>query len=67
MTLFANSITFLDNQRMDKTNIDALVQSIACSLHLIYKNRFSIKQEKFKQIGPEFQSVKCISLENLLI
>ena len=27
---------------MDKTNINALVQSIECSLHLIYKNRFSV-------------------------
>ena len=25
---------------MDKTNINALVQSIECSLHLIYKNLF---------------------------
>ena len=27
------------------------------SLHSIYKNRFSIKQKKFKQIWPEFQSL----------
>ena len=39
-----NSIAFLDNLRMDKTNINALVQSIECSLHLICKKRFSIKQ-----------------------
>ena len=39
---------------MDKTNINALVQSIECSLHLIYKNRFSTKQKKFEQIWPEF-------------
>ena len=32
---------------MDKTNIDALVQSIERSLHLIYKNLFSIKQYQF--------------------
>ena len=32
---------------MDKTNINALVQSIECSLHLIYKNLFSIKQYQF--------------------
>ena len=29
---------------MDKTNINALVQSIERSLHLIHKNIFSIKQ-----------------------
>ena len=52
---------------MDKTNINALVQSIECSLHLICKKRFSIKQKKFKQIWPEFHSVKCISLKNLAI
>ena len=52
---------------MDKTNINALVQSTECSLHLIYKKRFSVKQQKFKQIWPEFQSVKCISLKNLAI
>ena len=39
-----NSIAFLDNLRKDKTNINKLVQSIECSLHLIYKNWFSIKQ-----------------------
>ena len=32
---------------MDETNINALVQSIECSLHLIYKNIFSIKQYQF--------------------
>ena len=32
---------------MDKTNINALVQSIERSLHLIYKNLFSIKQYQF--------------------
>ena len=42
---------------MDKTNINALVQLIERSLHLRYKNRFSIKQQKFKQIWPELQSV----------
>ena len=62
-----NSIAFLENLRMDKTNINVLVQSVECSLHLIYKNRFSIKQQKFKQIWPEFQSVKCISFKNLAI
>ena len=31
---------------MDKTNIDTLVQSIERSLHLIYKNIFSIKQNQ---------------------
>ena len=35
---------------MDKTNINALVQSIEHSLHLIYKNIFSIKQP----IPPKF-------------
>ena len=34
---------------MDKTNINALVQSIEHSLHLIYKNIFSIKQYQFHQ------------------
>ena len=37
-------MAFLDSFRIDKTNINALVQSIERSLHLIYKNRFSIKQ-----------------------
>ena len=38
---------------MDKTNINALVQSIERSLHLIYKNIFSIKQYQFPpKIGP---------------
>ena len=32
---------------MDKTNINALVQSIERSLHLIYKNLFSVKQYQF--------------------
>ena len=32
---------------MDKTNINVLVQSIERSLHLIYKNIFSIKQYQF--------------------
>ena len=32
---------------MDKTNINALAQSIERSLHLIYKNMFSIKQYQF--------------------
>ena len=41
---------------MDKTNINALVQSIERSLHLIYKNLFSIKQYQFppKRITPYF-------------
>ena len=42
-----NSIAFLDNLRMGKTNINALVQSIERSLHTIHKNRFSIKQYQF--------------------
>ena len=32
---------------MGKTNINALVQSIERSLHLIYENLFSIKQYQF--------------------
>ena len=32
---------------MDKTDINSFVQSVECSLHLIYKNRFSIKQYQF--------------------
>ena len=45
MTLtVCNSIGFLDNLRMDKTNINALVQLIKRSLHLIHQNRFLIKQ-----------------------
>ena len=32
---------------MDKTNINVLAQSIERSLHLIYKNMFSIKQYQF--------------------
>ena len=34
---------------MAKTNINVLVQSIERSLHLIYKNMFSIKQYQFPQ------------------
>ena len=56
---------FLDNLRMGKTNINALVQSIERSLHLIHKYRFSFKQQAFKQNWPEFQSI--ISLTNLSI
>ena len=53
---------------MDKqTLVNVLAQLIECALLLIYKNRFSIKQQKFKQIWPEFQSFKCISLKNLAI
>ena len=53
---------------MDKqTLVNVLAQLIECALLLIYKNRFSIKQQKFKQILPEFQSVECISLKNLAI
>ena len=48
---------------MDKANIFVLVQSIEHSLHLMYKNRLSIKQLQFKQIWREFQSI--ISLNNL--
>ena len=39
-----NSIAFLDSFRIDKTDINALVQSIERSLLLIHKNIFSIKQ-----------------------
>ena len=42
-----NSTAFMDSSRMDETNINALVQSIERSLHLIYKNIFSIKQNQF--------------------
>ena len=42
-----NSIAFLDNLGMGKTNINALVQSIERSLHSIHKHRFSIKQYQF--------------------
>ena len=42
-----NSRAFLDSLRMDKTNINALVQSIERSLRLICKNIFSIKQYQF--------------------
>ena len=42
-----NSIAFLDNLGMGKTNINALVQSIERSLHSIHKNRFSIKRYQF--------------------
>ena len=50
------SIAFLDNLRMDKTNINALVQSIECSLHLIYKKRFSIllNNRNSNKFGPNF-------------
>ena len=34
---------------MDKTNINALVQTIERSLHSIYKNRSSIEQYNFKK------------------
>ena len=34
---------------MDKTNINALVQWVEHSLHLIHKNRFSIKQYQFQK------------------
>ena len=37
----------MDSFRMDETNINVLVQSIERSLHLIYKNIFSIKQYQF--------------------
>ena len=38
---------------MDQTNINVLVQSIERSLHLIYKNLFSIKQYQFPpKVGP---------------
>ena len=50
---------------MDKTNINPLVQSIERSLHLTYKNQFSIKQLKFNQIWPEFQSI--ISLNKVTL
>ena len=33
---------------MDKTNINALVQTIERSLHSIYKNQFSIEQYNFQ-------------------
>ena len=46
-TQASNSIAFLDSFRMDKTNINALVQSIERSLHSINKNLFSIKQYQF--------------------
>ena len=50
------SIAFLDNLGMDKTNINALVQSIECSLHLIYKKRFSIllNNRNSNKFGPNF-------------
>ena len=48
---------------MDKTNINALVQSIERSLHLIYKNIFSIKQYQFPpKVGPNlFKESRCTS------
>ena len=49
-----NSIAFLDNLRMNKTNINSLVQSIERSLHLIHRNRCSIKQYQFQNIGLNF-------------
>ena len=64
-SLQIHSIAFLDNLRVDKTNINALVQSIERSLHLIHKNRFSIKQYQFQKPWPEFQSI--ISLNNFSI
>ena len=40
---------------MDKTNINVLVQSIERSLHLMYKNIVSIKQNQFPpKIGLNF-------------
>ena len=36
-----NSIAFLDSFRMDKTNINALVQSIERSLHLIHYSQLN--------------------------
>ena len=45
---------------MDKTNINALVQSIERSLHLIYKKLFSIKQYQFPQkIGLNLFKESC--------
>ena len=32
---------------MVKTNINAIVQTIECSLHSMYKHRFSIEQQQF--------------------
>ena len=50
-----NSTAFLDSIRMDKSNINALVQSIERSLHLIYKSLFSIKRYQFPPHNwPEF-------------
>ena len=54
-------LIFLDGLWMDKANISVLVQPIELSLHLIYKNLFSIKQLKFKQTWPEFQSIRSLS------
>ena len=43
---------------MDKTNINVLVQSIEHSLHLIYKNLFSIKQYQFPpKVTPDSQQM----------
>ena len=49
---------------MDKTNRNALVQSIERSLHLIHKNDFQLNNgNSNKSFWPEFQSI--ISLNNL--
>ena len=53
---------------MDKTNINALVQSIERSLHLIDKNLFSIKQYQFPpKIGvnlfKESRRTYCVFVE----
>ena len=39
---------------MNKTNINALVQTVERSLQLIHKNRFSIKQYQFLINWPSF-------------
>ena len=49
-----NSIEFLDNLRVNKTSINALVQWIERSLHLIHRNRCVIKQCQFQNIGLNF-------------
>ena len=46
--------------RMDKTNINALVQSNEHFLHLIYKNRFSIALLAVTMYRPETQTNKLI-------
>ena len=63
MTLFAIQQHSWTTSGWIRQTLITLVQSIECSLHLKYKNRFSIKEQKFKQIWPKFQSVKCISLK----